>query len=95
MFKVGSITGLASRRWYFGADPETVDQNSARRIASTSCVLPDLNFAFAKMGDAVTSEVRLVASIVPPPAKENEIGINSTGTVVVADPAAGFVPTIV
>jgi hypothetical protein len=58
-------------------------------------VFPEVNFALEKIGEATTSDVRLVASIVPPEAKLNEIGISSTGTVVFADPEAGFVPTMV
>ena len=46
------------------------------------------------MGEAIVDATRLAPSRLAPLEKIRAIGIMSTGTIVLADPAQGFVPTI-
>src|ERR1700752_4087047 len=89
---VGKTFGVPSSRCQFGDDADTVRQNPARSIASPSCVVPLVNAALLNIGDAL----RLLAEpvTVTPLDVTTFSGRISVGMVVVLDPAAGLVPTI-
>ena len=92
MVTVGSTVGVPSSRCQFGAEADTVLQNPARSMASPSCVVPLVNAALLNIGDALSLLADPVT--VTPLDMTTFSGRISVGTVVVLDPAAGFVPTI-
>ena len=49
---VGSTLGLPSSRCQFAPDADTVDQNPERSMASPSWVVPLVNAALLKIGEA-------------------------------------------
>src|SRR3974390_1900787 len=90
---VGRTFGAPSKTCQFGADGETVVQNSARIMASPSWVVPLVNAAWLSIGDAFRLAAEPVT--VTPPAITTFSGRISVGTVVVLEPADGLGPTIV
>src|SRR5579859_2172756 len=92
MFTVGSTFGVPSSRCQFGEVLDTADQNAERCMASPSCVVPLVKAALLKIGDALSLLADPVT--VTPSDITTLSGRISVGMVVVLEPAAWFVPTI-
>src|SRR5579863_1177927 len=89
---VGRTFGVPSSRCQFGDDADTVFQKPARSMASPSCVVPLVNAASLNIGEA-TSLLAGPGTVMPLDVITLS-GRISVGTVVVLEPAAGLVPTI-
>src|SRR5689334_24239949 len=81
---VGSTVGLPSSRCQFGADADTADQNPERSMASPSWVVPLVNAALLKIGEAWSLLAEPVT--VMPLDITTFSGRISVGMVVVLDP---------
>src|SRR5579863_7911519 len=93
MVTVGRTLGVPSSRCQFGADADTVLQKLDRIMASPSCVFPLVKAALRNIGDALSLLAEPVT--VTPSDMTTFSGRISAGTVVVLEPEAGLVPTIV
>src|SRR5487761_2369305 len=90
-----ATVGVPTRTCQLGLFFWTAVQKAPRRIASPICVVPVVKEAFWKSGELVVIETSLVPSKLSPLENFMSRGTIVTGTVVVAEPLAGLVPTMV